>query len=307
LFGVTSNKKRLAFVSQEKKRIHRKSLDVKISYISRVRPHTAEEIVASKDKLLAMAQRDKERMMLQEAKNRVESYIYKIKNKLLDDEEVIASVTTPEQREEVSQLASNAEMWLEDDGYDADLPTMEAKYTEISTPFESILLRVTELKALPAAVEAVEKKLKEMEDLMVLWNTSKPHILETEKQMVLSEVNRTRQWIAEIVQEQSLVEPHKEPIVLSTDLPEKIKLAETLIMALASKKPPIVPKKSKKKKDKNTTTTIDINATNIEDLILDEENTTDTNTTNNTTNSTEEIEKEKEPVSGSSSEVDDEL
>lgn len=303
LFGVPANKKRIAFVLQEKKRIHRKLLDVKISYISRVRPHTPEEMVESKAKLLAMAEFDKARMMLQEAKNQVESYIYKIKNKLEDDADVIASISTEEQREEVSQLAKDAEMWLEDDGYDADLKTMEAKFAELSTPFEKLLLRLTELTARPVALEAIEKKLKDMEDLMILWNTTKPHISDTEKQMILKQVDEVRQWIVTKVEEQSLVKPHEDPVLLSTDLPEKTKLLETLVMALGNRKPPVLPKKDKKKKiKKNETTTIDINATNKDDVVFDDENATDTTESSNTT--TESDEEEKVPASGA---AEDEL
>lgn len=276
-------KKKTIKVEKEKKRVHRKSLDVKISYVTRVRPHTVEELAASKEKLLSMAQRDKERMLLQESKNKVESYIYKIKNKLIDDEEVVASVTTEEQREEVSQLARDAEMWLEDDGYDADLATMDAKYTELSSPFEKILLRINELTARPAALEAMEKKFKEIEDLMVLWNTTKPHITDVEKDMVLKQVTQIREDISKKVEEQSLLKPHEEPVLVSTDLPEKTKLVETLIVALSSKKPP-APKKDKKKKGKkNATTTVDINATNA-DFIFEDDNSTEpsTNTTTET-------------------------
>merc|ERR1712224_934267 len=118
---------------------------------------------------MGLARKDKERLELEEARNKVESYIYKIKNKLIDEEEVIAKVTTEEQREEVSKLSVDAEDWLYDDGYNADLAVMNDKYAEISAPMEKILFRVAELEALPAAVTALKEKLEKIEKLMIKW------------------------------------------------------------------------------------------------------------------------------------------
>ena len=43
-------------------------------------------------------------MMLEESKNKVESYIYKIKNKLVDDEETMEKFATKKQRDEIRKL-----------------------------------------------------------------------------------------------------------------------------------------------------------------------------------------------------------
>merc|ERR1712125_89064 len=113
----------------------------------------------SKAKLDAMAESDKERILLEEARNKVESYIYHIKNKLVDDEEDINKISTEEQREAVSKIATEAEDWMYDDGYNADLATMEAKYDELSTPFEKIVNRTVEMVKRPEAIASLNKKL----------------------------------------------------------------------------------------------------------------------------------------------------
>ena len=63
----------------------------------------------SKEKLLALAKKDQERVELEAAKNQVESYVYYIKNKLVDDEENVNKVSTEEQRAEILKLAEDAE------------------------------------------------------------------------------------------------------------------------------------------------------------------------------------------------------
>merc|ERR1712125_14104 len=87
-----------------KKKVHKQTLNVKSYYEGRVQPYSTEIMTESKAKMDELARKDKERQMLEEARNKVESYIYKIKNKLVDDEENIGKVTTESQREEVSKL-----------------------------------------------------------------------------------------------------------------------------------------------------------------------------------------------------------
>lgn len=275
-FGVRT--KPTAFILQEKKRVHKRLLDVTTYYISRVRPHTPELLEASKAKLLAMAQRDKERMMLQEAKNKVESYIYKIKNKLQDDEEAVGAVSTEEQRQEVQKLAIDAGEWLDEDGYDADLKTMEAKFLELSVPFEKILLRLAETKARPQAVAALNKKLVEMEGLMKLWEETKQHITADERGIVIKQVEEMRKWIEEKEAEQALKLAHEDPVFVSADLPGKTRLVESLILSL-DKKPAPKPKKKKKVKGNET----DTNSTETDSDPSTNSTNTDTNETKSTT------------------------
>lgn len=137
--------------------MHKRPLNVETYYVGRVQPHSPEQLAASKAKLLDMAERDKERMMLEESRNKVESYIYYIKNSLADREKELSEVSTEEQREEATNLALAAQDWMDDEGYSADLATMEDKYASLSHPFEKILLRLKEKVARPKAVEDLRK------------------------------------------------------------------------------------------------------------------------------------------------------
>jgi len=259
--------------------MHKKQLNVKTYYIGRVQPHSEELLAESKAKLLKMAENDKARMMLEESKNRVESYIYKIKNKLIDDEETIEKFTTKKQREEVSKLAEAAGVWLDDDGYDADLATMEDKFAELSEPFKKILLRISESTARPDAVEAVRKKLTEIDGLMEKWVEAKPQVTEEERKEVLDKVKEARKWIDDKEKAQSKKKPHEDPVFLSTEVPLQLKPIETLVVRLNRK-----PKPKPKKVEKNETAT----------------NTTDDSNTTSTASSeeTEAGESEASPAEG---------
>lgn len=271
IFGIRRNSP--TFVQKEKKKVHRKPLIVKSYYVGRVQPHSSELLAESRAKLLELASKDKERMMLEEAKNKVESYIYKIKNKLTDDEEAIEMVSTKQQREEAKKLAEAAEEWLYEDGYSVDLATMEDKYAELAVPFEKILLRLSESTARPKAVEELRKKLTDIEGLMAKWVESKPQVTEEERVKVLAMVEETRKWVEEKETAQLKKKAHEEPAFVSYEVPLQVKPLEAMIVRL-DRKPP--PKVEKKKSGKNETANENSTATDANSTAEATENKTAT-------------------------------
>jgi hypoxia up-regulated 1 len=136
-----------------------------------------------------------------------------------------------------------------DDGYDADLPTFEDKYAELSVPFEKILFRLEELEARPAAVESLTKKLGKVEDLMTKWETEKPHITEEERKEVLDKVAEVRKWLEDAEKKQKKVKAHEDPAFTSAEVPEQTKDIEALVAKLNRKKAPKPPKEEKKEEE----------------------------------------------------------
>jgi hypothetical protein len=67
--------------------------------------------------------------------NELEAYIYKVKNRILDDEDKLKSVSTDEQRQEVIDLANAAEEWLYDEGRDQKVEVYVTKQNEIRYKF----------------------------------------------------------------------------------------------------------------------------------------------------------------------------
>lgn len=262
--------------------MHKRTLKVSTYYESGIQPHWEALLAESKAKLAEMDEADKKRVMLEESKNRVESYMFMVKNKLVDDEEELSTVSTDEQREECRKLASDTEMWLEDDGYDADYATMEDKFVELSAPFEKILLRLKEKSARPAMIEKLESSLKKAEDLLTKWETAKPHITEEERGKVIEKIEAARAFIKEKEEAQSATKPHEDPAYLSTDLIEKVTPVQSMMERLARK-----PKPKPEKKESNETKS---------------ENATETN--NSTTDSTDEDTSSEEKPSDEKSEDD---
>lgn len=250
---VEPKKKKTKMVEKEKKKVHKRSLNVVSYHIGKVQPYSASTMEESEDKLLDLAMKDKERIMLEESRNKVESYIYFIKNKLSDDEEEISKVTTEEQRSSLLSMAMEAEDWLYEDGYDADLATCEDKYAEISGPAEEIFFRQKEMTARPEAVAALRVKLSKIEDLMTKWESEKPQVTEEERTDVLGKVEDVRKWIADKEELQESSEPTETPAFTSAEVPLQTKSIETMVSRLSRKpkpKPVEEPKNETESEDK---------------------------------------------------------
>lgn len=193
---------------------------------------------------MALAEKDQLRILREATRNKLESYIYKIKNTIQDVED-LKDVSTEEQLQKCMDLALAAQDWMDDDGYDADIATMEEKYSSLAVPFEKIQLRYKEKDARPAAVAALQKKLYEIVKLMENWSTTKPQVTEDERSEVLEEVDIIKKWLAEKEAEQAAKAPHEEPAFLSADVPKMIRAAEKKVLQLSKKPKPKPPKKEK--------------------------------------------------------------
>lgn len=234
--------------------MHKKTLKVEEYFVGKVQPYSAELLEASKAKLAEMARKDEERVLLEESKNKVESYIYMIKNKVIDDEETLSKVSTKKQREACRKAAVDAEDWLYDDGSAAGLATMEDKYAALSAPFEKILLRVREMTHRPEKAAKLKKKLSEVEDLMTKWESTMPQVTEEERAEVMGKVEAARKWLSDKLDQQESTKSHEEPAFLSTEIAPQFKPVESLVLRL-SKKPKPKPEKKEEEADSNSTET----------------------------------------------------
>lgn len=254
MFGFRPKNKPAFTTSKEKKKVHKKSLTVASYHVGRVQPYSEELMAESKAKMQEMARKDKERQMLETSRNNVESFIYKIKNKLVDDEENINKVSTKKQREELLKLATDAEDWLYDDGYNADLATMEDKYASLTTPANALFFRVAERTARPEAVKALEAKFEKIEGLMKKWETTHPHITEEERTEVLEKTAEVKTWLADQVKAQKKTKDHEDPVFTSEELPGKTKAIEIMVNRLSKKPKPKPPKKNETESSNETKT-----------------------------------------------------
>lgn len=238
---TTDNKKMKQNIQKEETKIHKRILTVKSYHTGRVKPYTPEVMAESRAKLDELAFNDKERIMLEESRNKYEGYIYYVKNTFADEKKAIAEVSTVEQRESVLKSADDAEEWMYQYGYDGDLTTFEAKYGELSESAEKVFFRMYEATARPKAIAAMKEKLLKVEDLMKKWKKGRPHITEEEYSMVFLKVDDIRQWMSEKEDAQTAADPTLDPIFTSEEVQLQAKPVEMIVGTL-HKKP--MPKKN---------------------------------------------------------------
>merc|ERR1712238_201213 len=244
-------KKKMIKVEKEKKKFHKRTLSVTVYHTGRLRPYSDEIKVESLAKLDELTRIDNERIALEESRNKFEAYIYHIKNKLIDDEEVISTVSTEEQRIAILALANEAEEWMYEDGYDADRATFGDKYAELSDPAEKTFFRVSEAVDRPAAVEKLLKKLIKVENLMKKWETTMLQVTEEERADVLVKAGEIKKSVEAMQAGQDLLLASDPDLFFtSADVPIMSKVLEGLIGRLSRR-----PKPKKKEEKKNETET----------------------------------------------------
>lgn len=233
--------------------MHRKALDVESYQVGKIQSLSKDLIEEYKSNIAELAEMDRQRVLLEESKNKLESYFYYVKNKLIDDEDNIAKVSTEEQREELSKLAMEAEDWLFDEGDTADVETIQAKYDELATPAEKVWFRLKEMTERPAAVKALNEKLVEIEEKFTKWVTDLTHITEEEKTDVYNKIESARKWLSDNVDAQAEKAGHEDPVFTSEEVPLQTKPVQKLIAKLTKKPKPKPPKVEKKETEKNST------------------------------------------------------
>jgi hypoxia up-regulated 1 len=224
------------------KRTHKKTLNVETYFVGKVQPLSKDLKEEYKNNIAELARKDKERVMLEEAKNKLESYVYKIKNKLIDEEESIAKISTEEQREQLSKIAMEAEDWLFDEGDSAELETLTAKLEALTVPAEKVWFRLSELTARPAAVKELTERLNETEEKFKKWVENKPQITDEEKDDFLTKIDDARKWLATKVEEQEAKAGHEDPVFVSGEVMQQLGPIQKFLQKLSKKPAPKVEK-----------------------------------------------------------------
>lgn len=225
----------------------------------------------SRTKLNELARKDRERILLDESRNKFESYIYHIKNRFSEERDAIAAVSTVSQRESILMSAADAEEWLYQHSYDTDLKTFEAKFSELSDPAEKIFFRMAEADARPQAISLMKEKLLKVENLMHTWEKYLPHITVEERSSVLMKVKDVYKWISDKEHAQNELGPTMDPVFTSEEVSYQSKPIETIIASLKKKPKPMIKNEIKSNETTGKEGTDNSNNFTIHDNIVAED------------------------------------
>ncbi|PWY90128.1 Hsp70 family chaperone Lhs1 [Aspergillus heteromorphus CBS 117.55] len=127
---------------------------------------TAEELARIQARLAAFDASDRDRILREEALNELESFIYRSRD-LVDDEE-FAKVVKPEQLTLLQERASAASDWLYGDGDDAKTADFREKLKSLKEIVNPALKRKKENAERPARVEILQRVLQNADSVIDL-------------------------------------------------------------------------------------------------------------------------------------------
>lgn len=277
-----------------------------------VTPHawTPAQVAESRRRLRALNAADEARKAREAALNDLEGYCYKVKNRLLDEEDELKKVSTDEARQAIIDMANAVEEWLYDEGRNADVAGYKAKMKEISTPAEAIFSRHSELTARPREVNKGLELLANATTRVSSWGPSNTkgyaHITEAERDKVLDLIANAKKWIEDKVAEQEKKSLFEDPVFHSKDVEKQILPVLQAASTLAKKPKPPPPKveKSNSTASSNDTSSSSSAGTNSSEPIRVNVNATKEDSSSSST--TTDNDEKKSEASGEGKEKDSE-
>ena len=143
-----------------------------------------------------LATKDEAKRAQEAAKSNLEAYIYSIRERVEEDEE-LRMVTDETQRERFAQELSEAEDWLYMDGAESTAAAFDAKKSGLQSTGDEWLSRSKELTKRPAAVAKARDFVEKATETIALFAESKPWITDEEKQGLLRELTGFADWLDE--------------------------------------------------------------------------------------------------------------
>ncbi|EDR09636.1 uncharacterized protein LACBIDRAFT_189980 [Laccaria bicolor S238N-H82] len=249
------------------------SLNVSTGFTT-IAPMTVAEKRAARSRLRALDADEVAKNRKEEARNTFETYLYKLRD-LLDDENKQTPFKKCSQQSERQSIADKLDelfAWLHDRGDLAETSQFLEKRMSLETLEWPIIHRYTEIEAFPQALnnsqmwnwstrlfltEARQNLTKEAaEDLPSKWTKEELDGLE-------KTLREHESWLSEWVEKQKSVKPHEDPVIETTEMKARAKVLETHLHKLWKRKVP-------KRKPKPTTTTAEAKATEAAEEVVED-------------------------------------
>eukprot|EP01147_Barroeca_monosierra_P010946 gene10946-3018_t len=220
-------------------------------------PMTAEQIAAAKSVLESFSLAEYERAVNEEARNRLESFVFETKDKLWDDEFIECS--TEEEREALQDILSILSDWLDFEADDANATIFNDKLDSLNSTCKDIFQRVHEKSHRPVAIAQLRESLNRTRVFVATVRNVTSNQTEGQQEWIKEEelaqlealANSTQAWLGKKIAEQNEMKPYENPTLKVSTLVAKANRLDRETYALV-KRPPPKPKKPSKKKSNTT-------------------------------------------------------
>ncbi|CAD6887112.1 unnamed protein product [Tilletia controversa] len=124
-----------------------------------------DEYRASKDRLYTLDRAAERRAEREEARNQLESYLYRVRD-LLDDDKSFEAASKPAEREAIQTKLSELQSWVSGDGDGADTAHLRLKRASLETLVKPVEKRLTQASARKGAFTKFGKVQKDAETFL---------------------------------------------------------------------------------------------------------------------------------------------
>jgi len=229
-------------VTKTAKRVHHVALSSESAFTTAIRPINSTIVSQCIARNKLMLEEEALRRRDAEAKNRLESYILATRDRMSEQEEAVAKVTTDKQRKQVGNDFEKGEDWLYEGGRSVGAAEYEAKLKEMQALADPIFFRMNEMEARPEAVKRARERIEAARELIATWEESKPQITAEEREKALEHCKNTTEWLDTQEKAQAKKKAHEDPAFTSDEVDKKLAPLEKGIRILNKRPAPKPPK-----------------------------------------------------------------
>ncbi|RUS22279.1 hypothetical protein BC937DRAFT_89854 [Endogone sp. FLAS-F59071] len=246
--GNTTQVNDTQVIPEKEVKLEKIQLTIKVIPLG-IKPMEAAEKMPAAARLQSMDAKDRKRRAREEARNNVESFVYRTQDWLYDD--TVQLVSTENQREQLRERLSETSEWLYGDGEQAQTEEYVAKLKDLQKLQKPIDFRRSENTKRPEAIKALRASISAGRTFLevIRQNTTDEDRYHTDEELDRLEqlCDDTEDWLAARLREQEALKSYTDPILTSVDIEARQKAVDRETMVLLMRKPP---KKEKKKAEK---------------------------------------------------------
>jgi len=166
----------------------------------------------------SMAFEDRLIVETSDKRNELESYIYAMRAKINAD---LKNYIQPEEKTQLTALLTDAEDWLDNDGYEATKSKYAAKLEEMIKISDKVGLRITEEMNRPGAIESLKKQIEMCKSFAANYDEKYKHIDETDRDKIRSESSSAEEWMYDMIGKQGDLKQNKDPVFTVDSIQKK--------------------------------------------------------------------------------------
>ncbi|XP_052875831.1 heat shock 70 kDa protein 16 isoform X2 [Gossypium arboreum] len=213
LHGIVKLDSAVAGVARRGKAVKRLEIPISESVCDGMK---RDEIAKAEEKERWLMQQDLKMEQTKDKKNALESYVYEMRDKILN---AYRSFANESDREEISRKLQQTEDWLYEDGMDETENVYVEKLEDLKKLVDPIENRYKDEEA---RVQAAKDLLKCIEDY---WKAA-ASLSSIKKDAVTDECNKAERWLQEKSQQQDSLPKDVDPMIWSCEIKRKMEALE---------------------------------------------------------------------------------